>query len=93
MQVPRDREGQFHTQVFDRYSRYEPQVAQGLTQMFVAGTSTHKVGEVAETLTRVAPCAFSRLARLSSARAAAFTDLAPAVLFLEGVMGRRAGEA
>jgi|SRR5690348_7806837 len=27
--VPRDREGQFHTQVFDRYSRYEPQVAQG----------------------------------------------------------------
>jgi putative transposase len=21
--VPRDREGQFHTQVFDRYSRYE----------------------------------------------------------------------
>jgi putative transposase len=23
LQVPRDREGQFHTQVFDRYSRYE----------------------------------------------------------------------
>ena len=27
--VPRDREGQFHTQVFDRYQRYEPQVAEG----------------------------------------------------------------
>jgi putative transposase len=40
LQVPRDREGQFHTQVFDRYSRYEPQVAQGLTEMFVAGVST-----------------------------------------------------
>ena len=35
-----DREGQFHTQVFERYSRYEPQVAQGLTEMFVAGVST-----------------------------------------------------
>src|SRR5437763_16360656 len=34
LKVPRDREGQFHTQVFDQYSRYEPQVAQGLTQMF-----------------------------------------------------------
>src|SRR5689334_11471254 len=29
LQVPRDREGQFHTQVFERYCRYEPQVAQG----------------------------------------------------------------
>ena len=40
LQVPRDREGQFHTQVFERYRRYEPQVAQGLSEMFVAGTST-----------------------------------------------------
>ena len=40
LNVPRDRAGQFHTQVFERYRRYEPQVAQGLTEMFVAGTST-----------------------------------------------------
>ena len=40
LQVPRDREGQFHTQVFERYRRYEPQVADGLTDMFVAGVST-----------------------------------------------------
>ena len=40
IQVPRDREGEFHTQVFDRYRRYEPHIADGLTQMFVAGTST-----------------------------------------------------
>jgi putative transposase len=40
LHVPRDREGNFHTQVFDRYSRYEPQVAEGLTHMFVAGVST-----------------------------------------------------
>src|SRR6266581_2937546 len=43
--VPRDREGLFHTQTFERYQRYEPQIAEGLTQMFVAGVSTHKVGE------------------------------------------------
>ncbi len=48
--VPRDRTGQFHTQAFERYCRYEPHIAEGLTQMFVAGTSTHKVGEVTKTL-------------------------------------------
>jgi len=63
LDVPRDREGRFHTHIFDRYQRYEQQVADGLTQMFVAGTSTHKVGEVAQTLMRVAPSvsAVSRL--------------------------------
>ena len=64
VQVPRDREGQYHTQVFERYRRYEPQVAQGLTEMFVAGTSTHKVGKVAETLMGVAPSA-SAISRLN----------------------------
>jgi putative transposase len=59
LNVPRDREGNFHTQVFDRYSRYEQRVADGLTQMFVSGTSTHKVGEVAQTLLGVAPSASS----------------------------------
>ncbi len=62
--VPRDREGQFHTQAFERYSRYEPHIAQGLTEMFVAGTSTHKVGEVAQTLLGVAPSA-STISRLN----------------------------
>ena len=62
--VPRDREGQFHTQAFERYSRYEPHIAEGLTQMFVAGTSTHKVGEVAQTLLGVAPSA-STISRLN----------------------------
>ncbi len=64
LEVPRDREGHYHTQVFDRYSRYEPQVAQGLTQMFVAGVSTQKVGEVAQTLMGVAPSA-SAVSRLN----------------------------
>lgn len=49
----------FHTQVFDRYQRYEPQVAEGFTQMFVAGVSTQKVGDVAQTLIGVARSASS----------------------------------
>jgi putative transposase len=64
IKVPRGREGHFHTQVFERYSRYEPHIAEGLTQMFVAGTSTQKVGEVAQTLMGVAPSA-STISRLN----------------------------
>jgi putative transposase len=62
--VPRDREGRFHTQAFERYRSSEPHIAEGLTQMFVAGTSTHKVGEVAQTLLGVAPSA-STISRLN----------------------------
>jgi putative transposase len=64
LKVPRDREGQFHTEAFERYSRYEPHIAEGLTQMFVSGTSTHQVGEVAQTLMGVAPSA-STISRLN----------------------------
>ncbi len=62
--VPRDRAGQFHTQAFEHYCRYEPQIAEGLTQMFVAGASTHKVGDVAQTLMGVTPSA-SAVSRLN----------------------------
>jgi putative transposase len=64
LKVPRDREGVFHSEVFERYKRYEPEVAEALTQMFVSGTSTHKVGEVAQTLMGVAPSA-SAVSRLN----------------------------
>ena len=64
LSVPRDREGQFQTQVFERYGRYEPEVAEALTEMFVSGTSTHKVGKVAEKLMGVAPSA-SAVSRLN----------------------------
>lgn len=64
LKVPRDREGVFQTQTFDRYSRYEPQIAEGLTEMFLSGTSTHKVGKVAQTLMGVAPSA-SAVSRLN----------------------------
>ena len=64
LSVPRDREGVFHSQVFERSNRYEPEGAQALTEMFVSGTSTHKVGKVAQTLTGVAPSA-SAVSRLN----------------------------
>jgi putative transposase len=64
LSVPRDRAGQFHTQVFERYGRYEPEVAEALTEMFVSGTSTHKVGKVAEKLLGAAPSA-SAVSRLN----------------------------
>src|SRR5437763_16228505 len=59
-----DRAGAFHTQVFDRYARYEPEVAEALTDMFVSGPSTHRVGQVAEKLLGVAPSA-SAVSRLT----------------------------
>ena len=41
LKVPRDREGQFHTQAFERYQRVRAaHRAIRLTQMFVAGTRT-----------------------------------------------------
>jgi putative transposase len=65
LQVPRDREGKFHTQLFERFARYEPQVEEGLRDMFVEGLSTAKVGSVAEKLIGVAPSA-SAVSRLNA---------------------------
>lgn len=45
LQVPRDREGQFQPQVFERSRSSEPQVAQSLTEMFVAGASSRHPSE------------------------------------------------
>ncbi len=91
LKVPRDREGQFHSQVFERNSRYEPEVAEALTQMFVSGVSTHKVGEVAQTLTGVAPSAsaVSRLNRTLTEQYEAWRErrLLPhyRILYLDGI--------
>ena len=71
LSVPRDRAGQFHTQVFERYGRYEPEIAEALTEMFVSGTSTQKVGKVAQTLMGVAPSA-SAVSRLNQTLAEQF---------------------
>lgn len=64
LQVPRDRDGQFHSQVFEQYHRTEPQVEEALLEMFVAGASQEKVGQIAKTLTGVA-LSDSAVSRLS----------------------------
>src|SRR5260370_41148387 len=92
LKVPRDREGQFHSQVFERCSRYEREVAEALTQMFVSGVTTHKVGEVAQTLTGVAPSAsaVSRLNRTLTEQYEAWRErrLLPhyRILYLDGIL-------
>jgi putative transposase len=50
--------------VFERYGRYEPEVAEALTDMFGSFTSTQKVSKVAEKLLGVAPSA-STISRLN----------------------------
>jgi putative transposase len=52
--------------VFERYGRYEPEVAEALTDMFGSFTSTHRVGKVAEKPLGVAPSA-SAVSRLNQA--------------------------
>jgi len=55
LKVPRDREGQFHTQAFERYSRYEPHIAEGRDgDVRVRHEHATSVGEVAQTLLGVA---------------------------------------
>ena len=63
--------------MFERYGRYEPEVAEALTDMFVSGTSTHHVGKVAEKLLGVAPSA-SAVSRLNHAALRAISSLARA---------------
>ena len=91
LEVPRDRAGEFHTQIFDRYTRYEQRVADGLTEMFVSGTSTQKVGEVAQTLMGVAPSA-STVSRLNRSLTEQFEERRERtlqahwrVLYLDGI--------
>src|SRR5260221_7660363 len=38
LNVPRNRGRAFHTEVFERYNRYEQEIAEGLTEVLVSGT-------------------------------------------------------
>jgi len=50
LRVPRDREGRFSTQLFERYSRSEKALVGALAEMYVQGVSTRKVTAVVEQL-------------------------------------------
>jgi putative transposase len=49
-QVPRDRDGRFSTELFERYQRSEKAPVSALMEMYVAGLSTRKVKLVTEEL-------------------------------------------
>lgn len=64
LQVPRDRAGQYRTQVFDRFARYQSDIIETLTSMFFHGVSESKVGRVISPLLEVTPSA-STISRLA----------------------------
>lgn len=65
LRVPRDRAGQYQTQVLDRFRRHEPAVREAITAMFVAGVSQGRVAHITEPLLGAAPSAatVSRIAK------------------------------
>jgi putative transposase len=50
LRVPRDRQGQFRTEVFERYQRSERALVGALAEMYVQGVSTRKVKAITEEL-------------------------------------------
>jgi putative transposase len=48
--VPRDRNGEYHTQVLPRSKQYESEIAQDLCLMFLGGASTRTVAMMTERL-------------------------------------------
>lgn len=50
MMVPKDRNGQFQTELFERYQRSEKAFVAALMQMYVEGVSTRKVTAITEAL-------------------------------------------
>jgi transposase-like protein len=50
LMVPKDREGRFQTELFDRYQRSEKALMLSLVEMYVHGVSTRKVKSITEAL-------------------------------------------
>jgi putative transposase len=65
LEVPRDREGEFATEVFERYKRMSGNVEEAVLEMYLSGISVRKIAGVTEALSRVkvGKDAVSRIAR------------------------------
>jgi transposase-like protein len=65
LEVPRDREGEFVTEVFERYKRMTGDVEEAVLEMYLSGISVRKIAGVTEALSRVSigKDAVSRIAR------------------------------
>jgi len=65
LEVPRDREGEFVTEVFERYKRMTGDVEEAVLEMYLSGISVRKIAGVTEALSkvRIGKDAVSRIAR------------------------------
>ena len=65
LEVPRDREGEFITEVFGRYKRMTGDVEEAILEMYLSGISVRKIAGVTDALSRVkvGKDAVSRIAR------------------------------
>ena len=50
LRIPQDRQGQFSTQIFERYQRSEKALVSALAEMYIQGVSTRKVKTITEEL-------------------------------------------
>jgi transposase-like protein len=97
IRVPRTREIAARRSVFSRYGRRQAQVNELIREVFLAGISTRRVGEVLEALLgeRISPQTVSRVARSLDREVARFHQTAIAddlrYLFLDGVYLRVKG--
>jgi transposase-like protein len=48
--VPKDREGRFQTELFEKYKRSEKALVLAISEMYVMGVSTRKVKKITEEL-------------------------------------------
>jgi putative transposase len=53
LEVPRDREGEFVREVFERYKRMTGSVEEAILEMYLSGVSTRKIAGITEALSRV----------------------------------------
>jgi putative transposase len=65
LEVPRDREGEFVTEVFERYKRMTGDVEEAVLEMYLSGISVRKIAGVTEALSgvKVGKDAVSRITR------------------------------
>jgi putative transposase len=53
LEVPRDRESEFVTEVFERYKRMTGNVEEAILEMYLSGISTRKIAGITDALSRV----------------------------------------
>jgi len=76
LRVPQSRDGNFSTDIFQRYQRSEQALVLAILEMLVNGVSTRKVTEITESLcgTSISKSAVSRLIAQLDVRVSAFND-------------------